>query len=158
MRNYRNFPLFCSITFRLIRICPNHIGRNALLWSTFFPFANGRFHGIDLSRANASGSLSQRAALGKLAEPGFFRRFKIPNIKFSRFTPTDLFFSAVYRGKLPAEWRAFFLHVFFFRLVQIAPASAAGIAASVASTSAVDVGTYLFASRLVGFRLFRHGS
>lgn len=35
----------------------------------------------------------------------FFRWFKIPNIKFSRFTPIDLFFSAVYRRKLPTPGR-----------------------------------------------------
>lgn len=76
----------------------------------------------------------------------FFPRFKIPNIKFPRFTPVDLFFSAVYRGK---NSRGRMTRI-FPPLPSSSPLFFPPFSLVIAST-AVDVGTYLFASRLVDF-------
>lgn len=105
--SYRKLALFYNTTFRSIRIYPNYTGRirrfevlsfrartEGFMGSIYHaPMHPEVYHGVGGAAA---------AAVGKLGA-GFFRRFKIPNIKFSRFTPADLFFSAVYRGKLPAE-------------------------------------------------------
>lgn len=79
MMSYRKFPLFCSVTFRSIRICPNHTGRMLCFEVLSFrlrtvgfmgsiyhaPMHPGVYHGGWRRVAGAR-------TVGKLAEPGFF--------------------------------------------------------------------------------------